>query len=205
VSTHRRGQRQLRHELKTRDALRNGPSQGTRRNAASVARRDQMTRTPLWRRYSRLFGPDTAAGHRTASRKGPGGRLAATLPPISPSVWGAYLRIPNIVRILWHLDCFPRSRMNNALRSNYTCEKPQCGKQIVAIFLRSANVNSSPWSCVPNQLRSGAIREAAHLAAGTDVGLEQGIIDACFRRQLHYDPAHEYADNIIKVIEEITE
>jgi hypothetical protein len=52
--------------------------------------------------------------------------------------------------------------------------------------------------------RSGR-RKAAHLAAGTDVGLEQGIIDACFRRQLHYDSADEYADNIAKVIAKITQ
>jgi hypothetical protein len=30
------------------------------------------------------------------------------------------------------------------------------------------------------------------------------LFDACFRRQLHYDPADEYGDNIAKVIAEIT-
>jgi hypothetical protein len=95
--------------------------------------------------------------------------------------------------------------MNNAPRSSCTGEEPHCGKQIVAIFLRSANRKLVPLESRANQLRTSAIREAAHLAAGNDVGLEQGIIDACFRRQLHYDPAHEYADSIAKVIEEITQ
>jgi hypothetical protein len=95
--------------------------------------------------------------------------------------------------------------MNDAQPSIRTGEQPWCEQQIVAIFLGSAKRKLVSLESRANQLRSGAIREAAHLAAGTDVGLEQGIIDACFRRQLHYDPAHEYADNIAKVIEEITQ
>ena len=94
--------------------------------------------------------------------------------------------------------------MNNTRCSSNTREGPQCGKQIVAIFLRHAKRKLISLESRANQLRSSAIRQAAHLAAGTDVGLEQGIIDACFRRQLHYDPAHEYAENFAKVIEEIT-
>src|SRR3979490_1159301 len=90
--------------------------------------------------------------------------------------------------------------LTDAPPSTCTGEEPQCGKQIVAIFLRSAKRKLVSLESRANQLRSSAIREAAHLPAGTDVGLEQGIIDACFRRQLHYDPAHEYADNIAKVI-----
>jgi hypothetical protein len=93
--------------------------------------------------------------------------------------------------------------MNTAPRST-SGEERQYGKQIVAIFLRSAKRKLVSLESRANQLRSSAIREAARLAAGTNVGLEQPIIDACFRRQLHYDPAHEYADNIAKVIEEIT-
>lgn len=93
--------------------------------------------------------------------------------------------------------------MNNAQRSTCTGEEPQCRKQIVTIFLRSAKRKLVSLESRANQLRSGAIREAARLAAGTDVALEQGIIDACFRRQLHYDPAREYADNIAKIIAEI--
>jgi hypothetical protein len=94
--------------------------------------------------------------------------------------------------------------MNNTPCSTFTGEESRCSNQIVAIFLRSAKRKLISLESRANQLRSSAIREAAHLAAGTDVGLEQGIIDACFRRQLHYDAAHEIAENIAKVIEEIT-
>ena len=95
--------------------------------------------------------------------------------------------------------------MNNTPHSTCTGEEAQCGKQIVAIFLRSAKRKLDSLELRANQLRTCAIRKAAHLAAGTDVGLEQGIIDACFRRQLHYDSADEFADNIAKVIAEITQ
>jgi hypothetical protein len=93
--------------------------------------------------------------------------------------------------------------MNNAPHST-SGEERQYGKQIVAIFLRSAKRKLVSLESRANQLRSSAIREAARLAAGTNVGLGRRIIDGCFRRQLRYDPAHEYADNIAKVIEEIT-
>jgi hypothetical protein len=53
-----------------------------------------------------------------------------------------------------------------------------------------------------NDVRTGAIREAAHLAAGDDEGLEQGIVDACFSRRLYYEAAEEYADRVAKIIEE---
>jgi hypothetical protein len=95
--------------------------------------------------------------------------------------------------------------MNDAQPSSGAGEQPRCEQQIIAIFLRSAKRNLVSLELRANQLRTSAIREAAHLAAGTDLGLEQGIIDACFRRQLHYDPAHEYADNIAKVIGEIAQ
>jgi hypothetical protein len=95
--------------------------------------------------------------------------------------------------------------MNDAQPPSRTGEQLPCGQQIVAIFLRSAKRKLVSLELRANQLRTSAIRKAAHLAAGTDVGLEQGIIDACFRRQLHYDPADEYADNIAKVIAEITQ
>jgi hypothetical protein len=94
--------------------------------------------------------------------------------------------------------------MNDAQPSSRTGEQPPCGQQIVAIFLRSAKRKLVSLELRANQLRTNAIRKAAQLAAGTDIGLEHGIIDACFRRQLHYDPADEYADNIAKVIAEIT-
>jgi hypothetical protein len=163
-----------------------------------------MTRT-LCRRYSLLFGPDPAAGHRTASRKDPKRPSCRNVPAYRTSTLRSYLGIPNIVRILWQRDCVPRSCMNSAPRSTSARKEPRCGKQIVAIFLRSAKRKLVSLEFRANQLRSGAIREAAHLAAGTDVGLEQSIIDACFRRQLHYDLAHEYADNIARVIEETRE
>jgi hypothetical protein len=95
--------------------------------------------------------------------------------------------------------------MNEERSFNRTSEQPPCGQQIVATFPRSAKRKLVSLELRASQLRTNAIRKAAHLAAGTDVGLEQGIIDACFRRQLHYDPAHEYADNIAKVIVEITQ
>jgi len=81
--------------------------------------------------------------------------------------------------------------MNKARRSTSTDEEPQCGKPIVVIFFRHAKRKLVSLESRANQLRSSAIREAAHIA-GTDVGLEQGIIEACFRRQLHYDLAYEY-------------
>jgi hypothetical protein len=92
--------------------------------------------------------------------------------------------------------------MNDTQPSSRTGEQSPCGKQIVAIFLRSAKRKLVSLELRANQLRTSAIRKAAHLAAGTDVGLEQGIIEACFRRQLHYD-SDEYADNIAKVVAEI--
>jgi uncharacterized protein (UPF0212 family) len=95
--------------------------------------------------------------------------------------------------------------MNYAQPSSGTGEQPPCGQQIVAIFLCSAKRKLVSLELRANQLRTSAIRKAAHLAAGADIGLEQGIIDACFRRQIHYDSADEYADNIAKVIAEITQ
>ena len=93
--------------------------------------------------------------------------------------------------------------MNNARRSTSTDEEPQC-KQIDAICFRHAERKLISLESRTEQLRSSATREAAHIAAGIDVGLEQGIIDACLRRQLHLDLGHEYADSIAKVVEEIT-
>jgi hypothetical protein len=95
--------------------------------------------------------------------------------------------------------------MNDAQPPSRTGERPPYGQQIVDIFLRSAKRKLVSLESRANHLRTSAIKKAAHLAAGTDVGLEQGIIDACFRRQLHYDPADEYTDNIAKVIAEITQ
>jgi hypothetical protein len=95
--------------------------------------------------------------------------------------------------------------MNNAQPSSRIGEQSPRGPQIVAIFLRSAKRKLLSLELRASQLRTSAIRKAAHLAAGTDVGLEQGIIDACFRRQLHYDSADEYAENIAKVIADITQ
>jgi hypothetical protein len=95
--------------------------------------------------------------------------------------------------------------MNDAQPFSCTSEQSPCGPQIVAIFLCSAKRKLLSLELRASQLRTNAIRKAAHLAAGTDIGLEEGIIDACFRRQLHYDPADEYADNIAKVIAEITQ
>jgi hypothetical protein len=95
--------------------------------------------------------------------------------------------------------------MNDGQSSYPTGEQPPYGQQIVAIFLNSAKRKLVSLELRANQLRTSAIRKAAHLAAGTNLSLEQGIIDACFRRQLHYDPAPEYADNIAKVIAEITQ
>ena len=95
--------------------------------------------------------------------------------------------------------------MNDGQSSNHGAEQLPWRQQIVAIFLRSAKRKLVSLELRANHLRTSAIRKAAHLAAGTDVGLEQGIIDACFRRQLHYDSADEYADNIAKVIAEITQ
>jgi hypothetical protein len=77
--------------------------------------------------------------------------------------------------------------MNDAPTSIRTDEQPWCEQQIVAIFLRSAKRKLVSRELRANQLRTNAIRKAAHLAASTDVGLEQGIIDACFRRRLHCD------------------
>jgi hypothetical protein len=94
--------------------------------------------------------------------------------------------------------------MNNAQCFTSSDEESQNCRQIVTIFLSSAKRKLLSLELRASQLRLAAIREAAHLAAGADVGLEQGIIDACFRRQLHYDPAHEYATNVAKVIEEMT-
>lgn len=95
--------------------------------------------------------------------------------------------------------------MNDVQPSSRTGEQPPCGQQIVAIFLRSAKRKLVSLELRANQLRTSTIRKAAHLAAGTDVSLEQEIIDACFRHQLHYDSADEYADNIAKVIAGITQ
>jgi hypothetical protein len=95
--------------------------------------------------------------------------------------------------------------MNDAQPFSRTSDQLPCGQQIVVIFLRSAKRKFVSLELRANQLRTSAIRKAAHLAAGTDVGLEQGIIDACFRRQLHYDSADQYADNIAKIIAEITQ
>jgi hypothetical protein len=55
--------------------------------------------------------------------------------------------------------------MNNAPRSTCICEETQYGKQIIAIFLRSAKRNLVSLESRVNQPRSNAIREAAHLAA----------------------------------------
>jgi hypothetical protein len=91
--------------------------------------------------------------------------------------------------------------MNDGQFSNHGAEQLPCRQQIVAIFLRSAKRKLVSLELRANLLRTGAIRKAAHLAAGTDVC----IIDACFRHRLHYDAADEYADNIAKVIAEITQ
>jgi hypothetical protein len=76
---------------------------------------------------------------------------------------------------------------------------------IVPLYLQSAKRKIIDLELRTNQLRTGAIREAAHLAAGEDEGLEQGIIDACFTRKLHYEPAEDYADRVVEVIEEETQ
>jgi hypothetical protein len=73
---------------------------------------------------------------------------------------------------------------------------------VVALYLRSAKRKIISLELRANEVRTGAIREAARLAAGDDEGLEQGIVDVCFSRQLHYEAAEEYADCIAKAIEE---
>jgi hypothetical protein len=76
---------------------------------------------------------------------------------------------------------------------------------IVDLYLRSAKRKIISLELRANEVRTGAIREAAHLAAGDDEGLEQGIVDACFSRKLHYEVAEEYADCVARVIEETME
>jgi hypothetical protein len=73
----------------------------------------------------------------------------------------------------------------------------------VDLFLHSVKREILCLDLCSNEIRTRAIRDAAHLAAGTDEGLEQDIIDACFSRRLHYEPAEEYADNVAKVIKEM--
>jgi hypothetical protein len=94
--------------------------------------------------------------------------------------------------------------MNDAQPFILTGEQPSCNKQIVATSSVSAKRKLVSLELRANWMRIAAIRKAVRLATGIDVGLEQGIVDARFRRELHYDPAHQYADNIAKVIEAIT-
>jgi hypothetical protein len=75
-------------------------------------------------------------------------------------------------------------------------------RAIVDLYLRSAKRKLISLELRANELRTGAIREAAHLAAGEDEGLEQGIIDACFSRLIHYEPAEEYAESVARVIQD---
>jgi hypothetical protein len=72
----------------------------------------------------------------------------------------------------------------------------------VTLYLCSAKRKIISLELRVNELRTGAIREAVHLAAGEDEGLEQGIVDTFFSRQLHYETAEEYVDCVAKVIEE---
>jgi hypothetical protein len=72
---------------------------------------------------------------------------------------------------------------------------------ILALYLRSVRRKIIDLELRTNQLRTGAIREVARLFARENQGLEQGIIDACFSRHLHYEPAENYADRVSEVIE----
>ena len=95
--------------------------------------------------------------------------------------------------------------MNDAPTSIRTDEQPWCEQQIVAIFLRSAKRKLVSRELRANQLRTNAIRKAAHLAASTDVGLGTGHYRRLLPTPTPLRPAHEYAGNIAKVIEEITQ
>jgi hypothetical protein len=75
-------------------------------------------------------------------------------------------------------------------------------RTIVNLYLRSTERKLISLELRANALRTGAIRKAAHLAAGEDESLEQGIIDACFSSRVHYEPAEEYAESVVKIIEE---
>jgi flagellar motor switch protein FliG len=91
--------------------------------------------------------------------------------------------------------------MNNVPQS--TCDGPKPDIQRVAVFLRSVKRKLVSLELRTNQLRTGAIREAARLVAELDEGLEQEIIDACLSRQVHYEPAEEYVESVATVIESI--
>jgi hypothetical protein len=75
-------------------------------------------------------------------------------------------------------------------------------QSIADLYLQSARRKIVALELRANELRTGAIRKAAYIAAGEDEELEQGIIDACFARKLHYAPAEHYDDNVAKIIKE---